>query len=83
MSRFCGVCTIPPGVHAPSKKAVTTSLTIGGTAPAAPVHTMTTTEYICPFASSVRNGSIFGVQFHPEKSGAVGLRLLKNYIDLV
>jgi glutamine amidotransferase len=49
----------------------------------APEYAMTTTEYICPFASSVRNGSVFGVQFHPEKSGAVGLRLLKNYIDLV
>ncbi|NVO67830.1 imidazole glycerol phosphate synthase subunit HisH [Methanofollis tationis] len=52
-------------------------------ASAAPAHTMTTTEYICPFASSVRNGSVYGVQFHPEKSGAVGLRLLKNYIDLI
>ncbi|TAJ44734.1 imidazole glycerol phosphate synthase subunit HisH [Methanofollis fontis] len=52
-------------------------------ASAAPEYTMTTTEYICPFASSVRNGSVYGVQFHPEKSGAVGLHLLKNFIDLV
>ncbi|MDK2973982.1 MAG: imidazole glycerol-phosphate synthase subunit HisH [Methanofollis sp.] len=52
-------------------------------AEAAPEYTMTTTGYICPFASSVRNGEVFGVQFHPEKSGAAGLRLLKNYIGLI
>lgn len=45
--------------------------------------TLTTTEYICPFASSVGSGNIFGVQFHPEKSGTAGLRLLKNFIDMV
>jgi imidazole glycerol-phosphate synthase subunit HisH len=48
-----------------------------------PEHTLTTTEYICPFASSVDNGLVFGVQFHPEKSGASGLLLLKNFIGLV
>jgi len=48
-----------------------------------PACTMTTTEYILPFASSVGTGKIFGVQFHPEKSGATGLKLLKNFIDLV
>jgi glutamine amidotransferase len=49
----------------------------------APAYTLTTTEYICPFASTVVNGRVFGVQFHPEKSGAAGLRLLKNFIGLV
>jgi glutamine amidotransferase len=48
-----------------------------------PAHTLTSTEYICPFASTVGNGNIFGVQFHPEKSGATGLRLLNNFIGLV
>lgn len=48
-----------------------------------PDHTLTTTEYICPFASSVNSGLVFGVQFHPEKSGAAGLRLLKNFIGMV
>jgi len=48
-----------------------------------PDHTLTTTSYICPFASSIVNRLTFGVQFHPEKSGAVGLQILKNFISLV
>jgi glutamine amidotransferase len=48
-----------------------------------PEYTLTTTEYILPFASSIVRDHVYGVQFHPEKSGAVGLRLLKNFIDLV
>jgi imidazole glycerol-phosphate synthase subunit HisH len=47
-----------------------------------PEYTLTSTQYICPFASAVVNGNTFGVQFHPEKSGAVGLHLLKNFIGL-
>ena len=46
-------------------------------------HTLTTTRYICPFASSIVNNMTFGVQFHPEKSGTVGLQILKNFIGLV
>jgi glutamine amidotransferase len=48
-----------------------------------PEFTITTTEYICPFASTIGRGNVFGVQFHPEKSGAAGLRLLNNFIGLV
>jgi imidazole glycerol-phosphate synthase subunit HisH len=48
-----------------------------------PAFTLTTTQYICLFASSVDHGNVFGVQFHPEKSGAAGLRLLKNFIGMV
>lgn len=44
---------------------------------------LTTTEYINPFASSVRNGTIWGTQFHPEKSGETGLQVLRNYIGMI
>jgi glutamine amidotransferase len=44
---------------------------------------LTTTQYICPFASSVGKNTTFGVQFHPEKSGATGLRLLNNFIGII
>ncbi|HTU77584.1 MAG TPA: imidazole glycerol phosphate synthase subunit HisH [Solirubrobacteraceae bacterium] len=36
-------------------------------------------EYGAPFASAVAHGSFYGVQFHPEKSSAAGLRLLANF----
>ena len=52
-------------------------------ADAPPSHVLTSTEYICPFASSVTSGNVHGVQFHPEKSGATGLAILKNFIGLV
>lgn len=40
------------------------------------------TEYGVNYASVVVDGNICGVQFHPEKSQATGLRLLKNFADL-
>jgi glutamine amidotransferase len=48
-----------------------------------PQYTLTSTRYICPFSSSVGNKNTYGVQFHPEKSGAVGLLLLNNFIGMV
>lgn len=42
----------------------------------------TTTEYGLEFTSSVCCDSLFGVQFHPEKSGEVGLKILKNFGEL-
>ena len=49
----------------------------------APVVAQTTSasEYGLPFAATVEQGNIFGVQFHPEKSGEVGLSILKNFCE--
>lgn len=41
----------------------------------------TQTEYGIPFASSVWKDNVFATQFHPEKSQAVGLQVLKNFGD--
>ncbi len=41
------------------------------------------TEYGRPFASIVGGGSCFGLQFHPEKSQDVGLRILERFVALV
>jgi len=41
------------------------------------------TEYGFPFTSAVKKGNLFGVQFHPEKSGPAGLRLLSNFGKII
>ena len=41
------------------------------------------THYVRSFASAVWRDNVYGVQFHPEKSSAVGLTILRNYVDLV
>lgn len=35
------------------------------------------------FCSAVRQGNIYGCQFHPEKSGETGLKIIKNFIKIV
>lgn len=40
------------------------------------------TEYAVNIHASVENGNIFACQFHPEKSGDVGLRILKNFAEI-
>jgi glutamine amidotransferase len=44
--------------------------------------TVAVTEHGEPFAAIVQRGHIAGVQFHPEKSGEVGLRILRNFVQL-
>jgi glutamine amidotransferase len=41
----------------------------------------TETDYARPFCSSIWRDCLFAVQFHPEKSQAAGLRLLKNFAE--
>ena len=49
---------------------------------AAPADSLATTCYGEAFASVVGRGCLYGIQFHPEKSQAVGLLLLKNFVEL-
>ena len=40
-----------------------------------------TAEYNGPFTAAIECGRVFGVQFHPEKSSAAGLRVLRNFVQ--
>ncbi len=52
-------------------------------ADAAPKFIIGRTEYHRTFASAVCCGNVYGVQFHPEKSGEAGLRLLRNFMEKI
>ena len=45
-------------------------------------NTLAVSEYDIPVTGVVRSGSVVGTQFHPEKSGAAGLRLLRAFSEL-
>lgn len=44
---------------------------------------LATAEYGIDVPAVVRKGNLIGMQFHPEKSGAVGLRLLQNFKEMI
>lgn len=44
--------------------------------------TAATCTYTQPYTAVLEAGNVFGVQFHPEKSGPLGLRIVKNFVDL-
>lgn len=44
--------------------------------------TIATTEYGADLTAAVQNKNVFGCQFHPEKSGNVGLDILRGFCDL-
>ena len=51
--------------------------------PAAAGHIAAKTEYGLEFASAIEANNLFGVQFHPEKSGPAGLRLISNFGKII
>jgi glutamine amidotransferase len=53
-------------------------------APDDPASVVATTDYGVTFPAVVADadGTVFGTQFHPEKSGRTGLRILRNFVDL-
>lgn len=51
--------------------------------PADPDLVWATTEYGVEFASVVGRGNVMGLQFHPEKSQSVGLRILRNLVGML
>ena len=44
---------------------------------------LATTEYDGKFCSVLHSNNVVGTQFHPEKSGATGLLIYKNFIELI
>ncbi|MEE6801478.1 imidazole glycerol phosphate synthase subunit HisH, partial [Escherichia coli O8:H10] len=51
---------------------------------AMPVNAQTIAQchYGAPFTAAVQKDNFYGVQFHPERSGAAGAQLLKNFLEM-
>lgn len=45
-------------------------------------YTAAVTDYILPFSAALQKDNYYATQFHPEKSGSVGERILRNFLDL-
>lgn len=83
---------IVPGAHKNWSKTVLEGLTAQSQVyfvhsyvlePALPERQLASTVYGgYSFCSAVQKGQVFGVQFHPEKSGVVGLRIISNFVTL-
>lgn len=44
--------------------------------------TVATTDYILPFSAALQRNNFYATQFHPEKSGSIGEKIIKNFLDL-
>jgi glutamine amidotransferase len=45
-------------------------------------HTIATCDYILPFSAALHRDNFYATQFHPEKSGSVGAKILENFLNL-
>ena len=45
-------------------------------------YSIATTDYVQPYSSALQKDNFYGVQFHPEKSAAIGEQILKNFLAL-
>lgn len=45
-------------------------------------HTIATCDYIQPFSAALHKGNFFATQFHPEKSGSIGAKILENFLKI-
>lgn len=45
-------------------------------------HTAATCDYIVPFSAALHKDNFYATQFHPEKSGTVGAKILENFLKL-
>ena len=45
-------------------------------------YTIATCDYIKPFSAALSKDNFYATQFHPEKSAGIGMRLLKNFLEL-
>ncbi len=45
-------------------------------------HTIATCDYILPYSAALHKDNFYACQFHPEKSGKVGTRILQNFLEI-
>ena len=45
-------------------------------------HTIATCDYILPFSAALHRDNFYATQFHPEKSGTIGAKILENFLKL-
>jgi len=45
-------------------------------------HTVATCNYINPFSAALQKNNFYATQFHPEKSGSIGAKILENFINI-
>jgi glutamine amidotransferase len=46
-------------------------------------HTSAITDYIIPFSSAIRKNNFYAAQFHPEKSSAIGEKVLQSFLNIL